>query len=159
MSACIASLLDLPAAAVPKFAAEEFDRNPGKERAYRERDMHYAMLEWLHTIGYAYATIGWKSLSDWRGFRDMHLIASVPSQKFPGGGHAVIIGWRAFENVNRAYAWYVAHDPNLGNAPYDPKEIEPRFVDLLIPLTYASNTVFGRSPAVITGIAGSGGGA
>jgi hypothetical protein len=136
MSACLASLMDLPITAVPKFAADEFDRNPAKDRPYRERDMHYAMLDWLHTKGYAYITIGWNSLSDWRGFKDLHLIASVPSQKFADSYHAVIVGWRAFENVNRGYEWYVAHDPNPGNAPYDLKAIKPRFVDLLVPLTY-----------------------
>ena len=140
MSACLASLMDMPIEAVPKFMAEEFDRNPNKDRAYRERDAHYAMLDWLHSSGYAYTTIGWKSLSDWRGLKDLHLIASVPSQKFPGVNHAVIIGWKSFENVNRAYEWYVAHDPNPGNAPYNPKEIEPRFVDLVIPLTYTPYT-------------------
>lgn len=137
MSACLASLMDMPIESVPKFMAEEFDRNPSKDRAYRERDVHYAMLDWLHAMGYAYTTIPWKSLSDWRGLKDLHLIASVPSQKFPGVNHAVIIGFKSFNNVNRAYEWHVAHDPNQGNAPYNPKEIEPRFVDLVIPLTYA----------------------
>lgn len=134
MTACIASLLELPIASVPKWQADEYDRNPGKSKAYRDRDSHYAMLDWLHGRGWALTTILWNYLGDWRGMKDLHLIVSVPSQRFPGVFHAVIVGWRAFENVNRGYEWYVAHDPNPGNGPYDTKAIQPSMVDLLLPL-------------------------
>jgi hypothetical protein len=156
MSACLASLMELPIEAVPKWQADEYDRNPGKDRAFRERDSHYAMLAWLHAQGYAYATILWKSLGDWRGLKDLHVIASVPSQNFPGVSHAVIVGWRSFENVNRAYEWFVAHDPNPGNGSYDTKAITPSMLYLLIPLVpaprQASNATShqaGASPALV----------
>lgn len=136
MSACIASLLELPIEEVPKWQAEEYDRTPGKSAAYRDRDSHYAMLDWLHGRGWALTIMLWNRLGDWRGTKDLNLIVSVPSQKFPGVSHAVIIGFRSFENVNRAYEWYVAHDPNPGNAPYDTKAVQPSMVYLLLPLRF-----------------------
>ncbi|HQR18332.1 MAG TPA: hypothetical protein PK948_08165 [Gemmatimonadales bacterium] len=57
-------------------------------------------------------------------------IASVPSQKFPGGWHAIVVrftmqpeGWVRLECV---------HDPNPGNAPYDMETTEIRHLTFIM---------------------------
>lgn len=47
-------------------------------------------------------------------------IGTVPSQAFPGGRHAVVIGWRPHpEHPESALECYIVHDPNPNNAPYE----------------------------------------
>jgi hypothetical protein len=58
-------------------------------------------------------------------------VASVPSQRFPGGWHAIVVqfvvqpeGWVRLECV---------HDPNPGNAPYDMTQTEVRALTFFLP--------------------------
>jgi hypothetical protein len=60
-----------------------------------------------------------------------HALASVPSQRFPGGWHAIVVrfamqpeGWVRVE---------CAHDPNPGNAPYDMERTEIRALTFFLP--------------------------
>ena len=109
--ACVASLLGLPIGDVPNFADPEV----------RCRfDMW--LPEWLRARGYGVIEPKTASGADgysWLGLERLVAIATVPSQRFPGGKHAILVGWRAHPVHDGALECYVVHDPNPGNAPYE----------------------------------------
>jgi hypothetical protein len=58
-------------------------------------------------------------------------LASVPSQRFPGGWHAIVVGF-----VMQPEGWVrveCLHDPNQGNAPYDMERTEIRSLTFFMP--------------------------
>lgn len=60
-----------------------------------------------------------------------HALASVPSQRFPGGWHAIVVGF-----VLQPEGWVrveCVHDPNPGNAPYDMEHTEIRALTFFMP--------------------------
>lgn len=58
-------------------------------------------------------------------------IASVPSQRFPGGWHAIVV---RFAMQPEGYVRIeCAHDPNPGNAPYDMETTEIRSLTFIMP--------------------------
>jgi hypothetical protein len=113
---CIASILELPAEAVPNF--RETERN----------DM-FAIEKWFQSQGLAllelyprYATdreIGAANIPRWDYICGAYAIASVPSQRFASGTHAVVVQFVPSTKREGAVDLVVAHDPNPGNAPYE----------------------------------------
>jgi len=125
LSACIASILERDD--VPSFLADAVDR--GNMPSY-----HKEMLKWCANIGYNFMTLQWKQLHDWRGLEGMYHIATVPSQIFNGGLHAVVGCWKLYDNrdyESGCKKWYIAHDPNPNNKPYD-TEVDPLFIEVLV---------------------------
>lgn len=58
-------------------------------------------------------------------------IASVPSQRFPGGWHAIVV---RFAPRPEGYVEVeCVHDPNPGNAPYDMRTTEIRHLTFIMP--------------------------
>lgn len=110
LQACVASVLDLDAAAVPNFAAM-----PEPWRA---------LSDWLGSVGYAYVyahRCGGSSpieFFDWRWLVGAVAIASVPSQRFPGVSHAILVTWAAGDRPG-VVNMIVLHDPNPTNRSYD----------------------------------------
>jgi hypothetical protein len=126
-SAALASLLEIPTSEVPPFVAIAFDE--GKLHRWLEYQ-----TEWLRARGLALITIPWRYLSDWRPLVGVYCIASVPSQKFQGGSHAVVGTWvRVDENH---HAFRIAHDPRPDNDPY-PEDVVPSYVGFLVPFNAA----------------------
>ena len=57
-------------------------------------------------------------------------IASVPSQRFPGGWHAIVV---RFAPQPEGYVEVgCVHDPNPGNAPYDMRTTEIRHLTFIM---------------------------
>lgn len=107
--ACVASILDLPIEEVPNF------RDPGI--AWDDLLPH-----WAQRHGYAIIAPKLDRSPDdynWAAMGGVVALASVPSQKFEGGNHAVIVGWVPDEEHPDALQVVVLHDPNPDNAPYE----------------------------------------
>lgn len=107
--ACVATILGLPIEDVPNFVAPE---TPWDDQ----------LRSWIRRQGH-----GLIELKGEHGLRDyvysglLHLvaIATVPSQAFEGGRHAIVVGWRPDpEYPEDAFECFVVHDPNPNNAPY-----------------------------------------
>lgn len=124
--ACIATLLELDAEVVPNFVDNEFD---GGENC------HQACRKWLNERGLFMLDINLKnndlySVVDWYFLQGAYCIASVPSQRFKGGWHSVVMQLRKIdENSTRLV---VAHDPNKLNAPYD-ADVSIRRLQFIVP--------------------------
>jgi hypothetical protein len=117
---CIASILELPAEAVPNFRETE-------------RDNMHAIEEWFQSNGLALMEVyGRKEcatdLIRFDYICGAYAIASLPSQRFPGKTHAVVVRFEPWPEHPGAVRLVVAHDPNPGNAPYD---LAQHKVDLL----------------------------
>jgi hypothetical protein len=124
-SAAIASILELPISEVPPFVARAFDEG----HLHRWFDYQTA---WLRERGLALIDVNWNSVSDWRVLVGVFCVASVPSQKYPGGWHAVVGTWVRDEESG-AHRFAVAHDPRPDNAPYQ-TDVEPRRASFLVPI-------------------------
>lgn len=58
-------------------------------------------------------------------------LASVPSQRFPGGWHAIVVSF-----VLQSEGWVrceCVHDPNPGNVPYDMRRTKIRELTFFLP--------------------------
>ena len=117
---CIASILEVEADAVPNFVAVE-------------RDDFHVYDRWCAENGIALIEIGGRgypeppsplSLFRWDWARGVFCIASLPSQRFPGGWHAVVAQMAPDpEYPQDAVKLRIAHDPNPDNGPYSADEI------------------------------------
>jgi hypothetical protein len=108
MRACVATITGIDIKAVPNFVDPDI-----------AWDDH--MGPWLHRHGWALIdTYQDRSPRDynWTGLQGMVAMASVPSQLFPGGRHAIVVGWRQHPEHESALEVYVVHDPNPRNQPY-----------------------------------------
>ena len=109
--ACVATILGMPIEDVPNFAAPEV-----------RADLRLWMREWLRRQGYGLIEtkrdLGPRDFT-YSGLYRLAAIATVPSQAFEGGWHAIVIGWRDHPEYEGGLECYVVHDPNPGNAPYD----------------------------------------
>lgn len=109
--ACVATITGIPISEIPNFAAPEV-----------RTQFNLWMTEWLPTRGWGViepqSGLGPKDYT-YLGLKGLAAIASVPSQRFPGGRHAVVIGWRQHPMHEGAFEPFVFHDPNPGNVPYE----------------------------------------
>lgn len=132
----IASILEVEANEVPHFNAA---LAPG---GYL--DPATAFEEWLLECGFAYIEIcPWRikggseanvtDLLHWSRARGVYAIASVPSQKYEGGMHAVVITWEE-GSVEGSVRVVVAHDPNPGNQPYDLATTKISMLAFIVPI-------------------------
>jgi len=122
-TAALASILELRYEDVPCFLAEAVD-------AGQPHRWHAAMITWLQALGLRLHQVAWKDFNDWRGVDGALALLSVPSQRFPGGSHAVVCTW---VSEGGGSTMRIIHDPNQENAPY-PRDVEPTFVKFLVPL-------------------------
>lgn len=130
---CIASVLELDRDEVPNFA---------ESGAYA----HDAMQKWVSKRGLAYVefdTRHWRGGSDldvtyavrWDNMLGVHAIATVPSQRFAGACHSIVIRWEPGD-VEGSVRVVVAHDPNPDNQPYNLGEMRINHMAILVPLDY-----------------------
>lgn len=115
MRACVATITGIPIDQMPNFVDYENLRF----------DDH--MEPWLGRHGFAVIEPKRDRAPrdyNWLGLRGMVAMASVPSQRFAGCTHAVVVGWRDHPEHDGALQVYIIHDPNPENAPY-PDDIEP----------------------------------
>lgn len=123
--ACVATILGLPTDGVPNFAEPENRARP-----------HMWMREWLGRQGYGLIEPKQDLGPDgytWTGLRGLVAIATVPSQRFPGGWHAVVVGWRDHSEHEGALECYVVHDPNPNNKPYKDVDKVARRLRWIVP--------------------------
>jgi hypothetical protein len=126
-TAAIATLLGLDYADVPRWVADAYDVDDLST-------WYPTMLAWLRERGLHYLTIPWRYLGDWRGLVGALCLASMPSQRFPGGSHAVVGTWRKKDpegGPGSAHEFIVLHDPNPLNGPY-PDDVVPTQVSFLV---------------------------
>ena len=161
-SACIASLLELPYEQVPTWIAEAFDKEialgmgMAHTTAMAELGAFKAMTAWLREKGWHLLQVGWDDLNDWRALEGVLCIASMPSQKNPGGFHAVVATWvkgsMGPEGNPDSHRLKILHDPNPQNGPYVLETVtnrtgdgppyglstlpavSPRWVEFLVPI-------------------------
>lgn len=110
-TACLASVLEIPYEEVPNFV---FDLH-SNGKIY---EFYQTVAKWLKERGLNMVTVSAKHLADWRCLGDLHAIASVPSQKFPGITHAVVVKWTEIPEHKNCYKCSVIHDPNPENDLY-----------------------------------------
>lgn len=124
-SACLASLLELPIGEVPKFNRDAVQSGS----THPILDAETAKMVWLAARGISLLRLPEDDVRDWRSLPGQYCILSMPSQRFPGGQHAVI---GQYQSVNEhEVRLVVVHDPNPGNAPYPP-EVVPSMVNFLL---------------------------
>ena len=112
---CIATVTGIPYEQVPDFTDPELP-------------LQDQQRFWLHRHGYgAIESRGWRLLDQvvWTGLWRLVAVASVPSQKYEGCLHAIVVGWRPAPDFpdltpmeGGPLEMYVIHDPNPTNAPY-----------------------------------------
>lgn len=137
LSACFASILEIPLIEVPKFMGQTqcSDR---------------LISRWLSARGLLYVEMipfDGKTPMPWimQVPDNTYCTASVPSQKFEGSWHAVVMqmSTRTNEDGHSIFEWKIVHDPNPENKPYEPG-IMPRFFGFLVPANIAQ---WARLPA------------
>ena len=129
--AAVASVLDLDLDAVPAGIGSGF-----VEFGFLKEQGLCAVHLDVHRLtprpdGYAGRTWDARNLVRFDFAAGAIAIASVPSQKFPGSYHAVVVGF-----VERPEGWVrleCLHDPNPGNAPYDMDRTEIRSLTFYMP--------------------------
>jgi len=106
--ACVATIMDRPIEEVPNFVEAKLWKD--------------LMSVWVQAQGWGIIETkqpcGPNNLN-WSAIRGLVAIATVPSQVFPGGKHAIVVGWREHPDHEEANECYVVHDPNPNNAPYE----------------------------------------
>lgn len=122
-SAAIASIMELPIAEVPPWVAISYDE-------HKPHLWYDYMITWLRERGLFIVTVEWSDFRDWRALDGVFCIASVPSQKFANGAHAVVGTW---DKRDDGHYFRIAHDPRPDNAPY-PDGTEPKRVQFLVPI-------------------------
>lgn len=131
--AAVASLLDLALDDVP----EDLQHPLSNERFLRERGLCAIHLETHRLKPHSHPEMlhgrPWdaRELVRFDYAEGAHALASVPSQRYPGGWHAIVVrfalqpeGWVRVECV---------HDPNPGNGPYDMERTEMRALTFFVP--------------------------
>lgn len=114
MAACVASILELPLQDVPNFRAQEED-DP------QHRSLTWHLQQFLAPRGMCYVAMDvadvkliWQCLTT-------YCIFVVPSQRNPGGLHAVVGFWEEISYDSSVYR--IVHDPRRDNAPYNPQDV------------------------------------
>lgn len=125
---CIASILEVEPEAVPNFRVTEAENM-------------FAVEEWLASKGLALLELhrgkGEDDVTDRLRFDHLcgaFAIASVPSQRFPGKTHAVVVRFEPKPDAPNVVRIVVAHDPNPGNAPYDPGALRFDLLWFIVPV-------------------------
>jgi hypothetical protein len=127
IAACVASLFEIPLSDVPNFL---------KEAKAKHSWGLYLLKKWLNDKGYGLIHL---TLRDEYSIHEINwilapgifAIASVSSQQFEGGTHAVVVEFKGADNL---YELEIVHDPNPNNGKY----IDPKFLALyfIIPFKY-----------------------
>lgn len=122
---CIASILELDAEDVPNFRETE-------------REDMFSMERWFQTRGLALLELYYKDGAENKVRYDYicgaYAIADVPSQRFPGGKHAVVVHWEADPERPHVVRLIVAHDPNPGNEVYDLDKLTIDILWFIVPV-------------------------
>ena len=108
--ACVATILGLDIEEVPNFSAPEVRADHTRWLRTWLQSRGYGLIEPKRDAGPTAYT--------YTGLEGLVALATVPSQRFPGCRHAVVVGWRPDPVFPDALECYVVHDPNPGNAPY-----------------------------------------
>lgn len=112
-AACIASILELDLDSVPNFVGES-DHSKGITAEDLAR-------KWLNDRGLYIIELllhndtEWDQLIHFWYINGAYCIASVPSQMFAGGRHAVV---GHFTKIDGSTEFRIVHDPNAENGPY-----------------------------------------
>lgn len=124
---CVASIFELNYDQVPNFIED------------KSGSMDTVSAKWLNQFGYKTVSLSLNDKYDiyridWILAEGLYCVLSVPSQKFPGGSHAVV---GLFTGKENEYSLKIVHDPNPGNKPYpdDVKISRVRFFVPIIPIT------------------------
>ena len=124
---CVASIFELEYDQVPNFIEDRSDH------------MDNVAAKWLDQFGYKVVSIVINDkysiyTIDWILAEGLFCVLSVPSQKFPGGSHAVV---GLFTGKENQYELKIVHDPNPGNDKYpdDVKISRVRFFVPIVPKT------------------------
>ncbi len=133
MTACIASVLERSYESVPTWVADAYDAGDAT-------DAQAAMTAWLRERNMHLLSVSWDHLNDWRALCGAFCIATMPSQRFPGGSHAVIATWErvSLEGGSFYHQLVIVHDPSPLNKPYDLKEKDPIALSFLVPVNPAA---------------------
>lgn len=122
---CVASILELDVEDVPNF------------RDHDREDMNF-LERWFHDRGLALLELYYKDGAENRVRFDYicgaYAIADVPSQRFPGAKHAVVVRWVADPDHPGVVRLVVAHDPNPGNGPYDLNKLTIDILWFIVPV-------------------------
>jgi hypothetical protein len=130
---CIASILELNADDVPNFVGDS-DHSKGIIAEDLAR-------KWLAERGlfileiYLHNDLKWYCALNWTHLRNVYCIMSVPSQKFPGGSHAVV---GQFVKDKQGTELRVVHDPNPENEAYD-HEVKISRLQFIVPFKLQIN--------------------
>jgi hypothetical protein len=121
-AACLASLLEIDIENIPDFLANG------------EANFDIEIEKFLRPLGLTFIRIydPWEDNHLWLpSLPGTYFIISLPSQKYPGGLHAVVGTVKLQESGTMR--WEVVHDPNAGNAPYG-EDVVPKFFTFLVAL-------------------------
>lgn len=126
MRACLASLLELDAEQIPNFT--DAPEIPGMS-AQQKLNYWLAHDPLVAEQGLALVKVPNQGHLEIWMLPPILCMFSMPSQKFPGGSHAVV--GKIYTTEDYLLKFEVVHDPNPGNQPY-PSDLEPSYIDFLI---------------------------
>ena len=120
---CVASIFELEYDQVPNFIED-----PSKW-------MDLATNKWLAQFGHRMLSIVVNEKHDiygidWILSEGLFCVLSVPSQRFPGGSHAVV---GEFKGKSNEYELKIVHDPNANNIQY-PNDVKISRVRFFVPI-------------------------
>jgi hypothetical protein len=123
---CIASILELPAEAVPNFVGEQEIKFGKMACDLAKRWLNERGLTLLECRSKPFDALNWFYLPG------VYCIASVPSQRFEKTSHAVVAQWQTDPEDEYVTRFKIVHDPSPTNAPY-PADIEPTGLAYIVP--------------------------
>jgi len=110
--ACVATITGIPIDEIPNFADPEARRDHTQWKRQWLQSRGFGLIEPKRGLGAGDYV--------WTGLRGLAAMATVPSQAFPGGKHAIVVGWRPDPRYpEAALECFVVHDPNPNNEPYE----------------------------------------
>jgi hypothetical protein len=110
--ACIASVLELDVDSVPNFVG---DSDHSKGIIAEDLAKKWLAERGLFIIEVFLYDREWDLAIHWHYLLNSFCIMSVPSQRFPGGSHAVV---GQFVRESGGTELRIVHDPNPANEPY-----------------------------------------
>jgi hypothetical protein len=119
-SVALACVLGIHKSQVPKFVADAYDS--GTPGAWN-RNFH----NWLRENNIRMIEVAFKDIHDYRAIDGIICDATMPSQMYPGGTHAVVGGWFFVEHedgIGGYSEFRVVNDPNPFNKPYNTTGID-----------------------------------
>jgi hypothetical protein len=123
---CIASILELPAEAVPNFVGEQRMKFGFMACDLAKRWLNERGLTLLECRNKPFDALNWFYLPG------VYCIASVPSQRFEKTSHAVVAQWQVDSEDEHVTSFKIVHDPSPFNKPY-PADIEPHGLAYIVP--------------------------